>query len=157
MRDEFSTLDIVKALKIPRERLRDWMNQGFVKPTIPAEGQGTKAVFTRTDVYLLALFRHLVNSGFKRDMAAFILKHELKRVHLPYYKTLHFIVCSKGGKKYTRSYWDVHYDLMNLEDLSPEFREKEELIEKLRLEHEKSGDKEILKKINSIGSELNDK
>ena len=56
MIDTFSTLDIVKALRIPRERLRDWMNNGFVVPTILSQGQGTKAVFTRGDIYLVALF-----------------------------------------------------------------------------------------------------
>ena len=56
MRDKFSTLDIVKALSIPRERLRDWMNNGFVVPTTRSEGQGTKAIFTRDDIYLVALF-----------------------------------------------------------------------------------------------------
>jgi len=70
MRDEFSTLDIVKALDIPRERLRDWMNKGFVKPTTPAEGQGTKAIFTRGDVYCVALFQRLLEVGFKREDAS---------------------------------------------------------------------------------------
>jgi len=70
MRNEFSTFDIVKALGIPRERLKDWMNNGFVKPTIPAEGQGTKAIFTRVDLYLTELFRDLLNKGFKRGIAA---------------------------------------------------------------------------------------
>jgi hypothetical protein len=69
MRDEFSTLDIVKALKIPRERIRDWMNRGFVTATVSAEGQGTKAIFTRDDVYGVALFRRLVDYGFSREVA----------------------------------------------------------------------------------------
>jgi hypothetical protein len=42
MRDGFSTLDIVKTLEIPRERLRSWMKEGFILPTAPAKGQGTK-------------------------------------------------------------------------------------------------------------------
>jgi len=70
MRDKFSTLDIVKALEIPRERLREWMNRGFIKPSEPARGQGTKAVFTRIDVYGVALFRHLLTKGFKREIAS---------------------------------------------------------------------------------------
>lgn len=77
MRNEYSTLDIVKALEIPRERLRDWMNKGFIKPTIPAEGQGTRAVFTRSDVYAVALFQNLIEVGFKRSQASdFIYKLE---------------------------------------------------------------------------------
>lgn len=67
MRDEFSTLDIVKALGIERERLREWMNRSFVKPTISAQGQGTKALFSRRDVYRVELFRQLLEEGFDRD------------------------------------------------------------------------------------------
>jgi hypothetical protein len=70
MRNDYSTLEIVKALKIGRERLRDWMNRGYVKPSVEAKGQGTKAVFTRQDVYKVALFKLLVESGFKRGRAA---------------------------------------------------------------------------------------
>ena len=70
MRNEFSTLDIVKALGIPRERLRDWMNHGYIKPTTPAKGQGTKAIFTRKDVYGVLLFSNLLEKGFKRETAS---------------------------------------------------------------------------------------
>lgn len=78
MRDDFSTLDIVAALGIPRERLRDWMNRGFVKPSIPAEGQGTRAVFTRHDIYRVALFAELTQRGFKRENAAGFVR-EMKK------------------------------------------------------------------------------
>lgn len=74
MRDKFSTLDIVKALSIPRERLRDWMNNGFVVPTTRSEGQGTKAIFTRDDIYLVALFVDLRKKGFKRDGASDLIR-----------------------------------------------------------------------------------
>lgn len=67
---KYSTLDIVKALDIPRERLRDWMNRGYIEPTLPAHGHGTKAGFTKSDVYGVALFRKLVEKGFKRELAA---------------------------------------------------------------------------------------
>lgn len=67
MRDEFSTLDIVKALGIERECLREWMNRSFIKPTISAQSQGKKAVFTRLDVYRVELFRQLVAEGLDRN------------------------------------------------------------------------------------------
>jgi DNA-binding transcriptional MerR regulator len=69
MQNEFSTFDLIKALKIPRERLREWMKRGYVHPTRKAEGQGDKAVFLREDVYALALFRRLVDFGFSRKLA----------------------------------------------------------------------------------------
>lgn len=65
----YSTTDIVKALDIPIERLRDWLNRGYIKPTLPAHGHGTKAGFTQEDVYGVALFRKLVEKGFKRELA----------------------------------------------------------------------------------------
>lgn len=69
MRDEFSTFDISKALKIPQPRVREWVDKGFFHPTQKARGQGTKAVFTRDDVYGVALFRLLIDSGFSRAVA----------------------------------------------------------------------------------------
>jgi len=80
MRNEYSTLDIVKALDIPRERLRDWMNKGFVKPTKPAEGQGTKAIFTRYDVYNVELFRKLIAFGLNRKDAAALSQDETPNI-----------------------------------------------------------------------------
>lgn len=70
MKDDFSTFEICKALKIPKERLRQWLKNEFIKPTIPAKGQGTRAVFTRNDVYGVALFNDLINRGLKRSVAA---------------------------------------------------------------------------------------
>jgi hypothetical protein len=71
IRDSFSTFDVVKALGIPRERLKDWMSKGFVRPSVPAKGKGTKAIFTRDDVYSVAIFKHLVEDfGMKRSAAA---------------------------------------------------------------------------------------
>ena len=57
-RDDFSTLDIVKARNIPRERLREWMTRGFIQPSQPAAGPGTRASFTRKDVYAVEFFRN---------------------------------------------------------------------------------------------------
>ena len=69
MKNEFSTFDLIKALKIPRERLREWMKRGYVHPSRKAEGQGDKASFTQDDVYSVELFRRLVDFGFSRDLA----------------------------------------------------------------------------------------
>lgn len=69
--EAYSTLDVVDHLKIPRERLRDWQNRGFIQPSQKAEGQGTKALFSRLDLYGIALFKYLVVScKFAREEAA---------------------------------------------------------------------------------------
>jgi hypothetical protein len=79
MENEFSTLDIVKALKIPRERLRDWMNRSFIDPSVPADGQGTKAIFSLQDVYGVALFQALINSGFNRETSSRFVKFFMEK------------------------------------------------------------------------------
>jgi len=66
----YSTIDISKALKIPRERLRDWMVRDFIKPSLPSTSKGTIAIFIRTDVVCVALFMKLIAKGFKREAAA---------------------------------------------------------------------------------------
>ena len=68
--DLYSTIDISKALNIPRERLRDWMVRGFIKPSLPSTSKGTIAIFIRTDVVCVALFMKLITKGFKREVAA---------------------------------------------------------------------------------------
>lgn len=70
MKNDFSTFDIMKALSMKRDKLRAWMRDGFIKPKYPAEGQGTKAVFTRWDVYGVALFNDLIDHGYKRKKIA---------------------------------------------------------------------------------------
>jgi hypothetical protein len=70
MRNDFSTLDICKALDIPRERLRSWMKEGFIEPNTEAEGQGTKAIFNRQRVYTIAAFKSYIERGFDRRTAA---------------------------------------------------------------------------------------
>jgi hypothetical protein len=68
--DLYSTIDISKALNIPRERLRDWMVRGFIKPSLPSTSKGTIAIFIRTDVVCVTLFMKLITKGFKREAAA---------------------------------------------------------------------------------------
>jgi hypothetical protein len=80
MRNEFSTFDIVKALVIPRERLREWMNRSYIRPATPTQGQGKKAVFTRQDVYSVQLFRRLVDFGIDRDIARHYVKFYQERM-----------------------------------------------------------------------------
>jgi hypothetical protein len=50
------------------------MNNGFIWPTEPARGKGTKAIFTLKDVYGIALFQKLVQKGFKREATSKFVK-----------------------------------------------------------------------------------
>jgi hypothetical protein len=87
--DIYSTLDIVKALNIPRERLRDWMTRGFIKPSLPSTGKGTIAIFTKADIFGVALFGKLLEKGFKREMASEYIEMVLSQ---NIYKALNFIL-----------------------------------------------------------------
>lgn len=87
--DEFSTLDIVKALGIPRERLRDWMTKEFIKPSIAADGQGTWAIFTLQDVYAVALFQSLIRYGLNRKAAGKFVGEFMK---VPDHKDASYII-----------------------------------------------------------------
>lgn len=69
-RSEFSTFDVVKILDIKRERLREWMIQGFVKPAVSASGAGSKAEFDLLGLYKLGIFKRLVDTGMNRRIAA---------------------------------------------------------------------------------------
>lgn len=80
MKTSYTTFDIEKALKIPKERLREWIIRGYVKPSVQqATGQGTKALFSLNDVYGIALFRRLIDSGFSRESAAEYVKGFIAR------------------------------------------------------------------------------
>jgi hypothetical protein len=73
MRDpDFTTTDIYKIVGIGRARLKDWMDMGYVGPSVPAKGQGIAAKFTREDIYLIMFFSELISFGLKREQAATI-------------------------------------------------------------------------------------
>lgn len=73
---DFTTFDIIKLLDIPRERLQDWMNRGFIKPSIQtAQGKGTKNIFSRYNVYGIELFKRLLDFGVNREVASKFVKH----------------------------------------------------------------------------------
>ena len=78
MNKSFSTLDITKLLGIPRERLRSWMKEGYIKPTVQASGRGSRAVFTKRDVYVVAIFESMLNRGIKRVVASMLINRLLK-------------------------------------------------------------------------------
>jgi hypothetical protein len=76
--DEFSktfTTSNITKLGIKRERLKDWMERGFIEPSIQkAEGQGTKNLFSIFDLYTIMLFNTLIEYGFSRQDAGFRIK-----------------------------------------------------------------------------------
>ncbi|MFC1512106.1 MerR family transcriptional regulator [Candidatus Latescibacterota bacterium] len=67
MKNEFSTLDVIKILGITRNRIREWLREGYVWPSISeSSGQGVKNVFSRWDLYAIELFKRLISTGMNR-------------------------------------------------------------------------------------------
>ena len=71
----FTTFDIKEKMGLKIDRLKDWMQRGFIEPSIQkADGIGTKNIFDLFDLYLIKLFHHLVSvRGFSRDNAGKII------------------------------------------------------------------------------------
>lgn len=70
-KEKYSTFDIIEIFNIKIDRLKDWIIRGYISPSIQrASGQGTKNIFSKFDLYLIALFKFLISRGFSRDDAA---------------------------------------------------------------------------------------
>lgn len=68
--DQYSTTEICKALDIKYGRFREWVDRGYVTPSQRAEGSGDRTFFSKYGVYLVALFKHLIEvEGFDRQVA----------------------------------------------------------------------------------------
>ena len=80
MKTSFTTTDIVKGLKIPFGRLREWIVREYVKPSVPAAGSGKAAEFSLPDVYMIEMFRTMVEGGFTREQASKCLLQDPNRV-----------------------------------------------------------------------------
>jgi len=74
MKSSFTTTDIVKRLGISFGRIREWIVGGYVKPSVPSPGQGKPAEFSLWDLYMIELFRHLVDMGLSRELASQFIK-----------------------------------------------------------------------------------
>ena len=79
--DTFSTFDVVNILGIKRVTLKNWIDEGFVKPTYMNNGRGPgkNSRFDTKAVCMIGAFSALVGSGFSRKLAASILTNDLHR------------------------------------------------------------------------------
>ena len=72
----YTTFEVVKKMGIRQERLREWIDRGFIIPSIQkAQGRGTKNIFSRDDLYKLGLFQYLLSISLSRKRAAEIVKY----------------------------------------------------------------------------------
>jgi hypothetical protein len=72
--ERFSLSDVARIFKIERPRLQEWLRLKFLLPKFASPGPGSMAFFSKNDLYCIRLFIELLESGFNRDDAAFIVK-----------------------------------------------------------------------------------
>ena len=60
---------IYKSLEIKKWCFSEWLKHGFIKASIPADGQGTRSYFSVYDYKRIKIFKHLVDTGMVRKIA----------------------------------------------------------------------------------------
>lgn len=75
MQIKFFYSDVERITGVQRLRLHHWMKEGFLIPSGPvAKGHGTKNVYTREDLYKIALLKKLIENGMHGWQAASFVK-----------------------------------------------------------------------------------
>ena len=70
----FPTGEVKIITGVNRNTLQAWINRGFVSPSIEvAAGPGTRNLWSRFDLYSIALFRKITKSGLSRSLVADII------------------------------------------------------------------------------------
>ena len=70
---------ICRRLNIKPGRFRVWVDQ-YLEPEVPPDGHGTRTRWHPVDVYVVAIFLHLITNGFSRRFAARLIKGLSKRL-----------------------------------------------------------------------------
>lgn len=66
----FTTFDICRIFNMKRGRLKNWIEQGFLKPAYQLpDKRGKVSYFTKEQLYIVYLFRSLVDVGISRRNA----------------------------------------------------------------------------------------
>lgn len=67
----YSASDVTRITGVKRTRLQQWLERSFIVPSIQeASGPGTRNIYNRMDIYNIALFKKITESGWPRKMAA---------------------------------------------------------------------------------------
>jgi hypothetical protein len=79
--ERFEQRDITRILGIKRPALQQWIERGFVSPSIEKAGAlGRRNVWSRADMFMLGAFHELIKRGFSREEAGrFLKKHKVIR------------------------------------------------------------------------------
>ena len=67
----FTSFQLCKAVGIRRASLQQWLDRGFIKPSISkASGRGQKNIFSKHDAYRIMVFIALAKEGISQKMAS---------------------------------------------------------------------------------------
>ena len=67
---EFQMSDVTKITKVKRDRLKMWLENGWIATSVQrASGKGSRNIFSKDDLYRIVLFKKLVESGIDRKFA----------------------------------------------------------------------------------------
>ena len=72
--------DVERITGVSRLRLHHWIKERFLSPHLFAQGHGTKNIYTRGDIYGIALFKRLIESGMHGRIAAVAMHHSFELV-----------------------------------------------------------------------------
>ena len=98
MKTSFTTFEIKKIFEIPQGRLREWIDGGFITPSIQkASGHGTKNLFSKIDLYGIRVFMQMIDSGVNRHIAGTFYAHISTHVKQEYFTR-------------TNKYYVLHFD-----------------------------------------------
>ena len=68
---EFQSRDVERITGVKNKRLWAWIDRGFIVPSIQqAEGPGTRNIWSRNDLYSIAIFKKLSESGWAKKLIA---------------------------------------------------------------------------------------
>ena len=68
---EFYASDVTQITGVKRTRLQQWLERDFVSPSINvANGHGSRNVYSRGDLYTIAIFKKVSEMGLARKVVA---------------------------------------------------------------------------------------
>jgi DNA-binding transcriptional MerR regulator len=113
--EQFTTFQISKALGIKYGRLREWLDRGYIVPSIQkADRRGVRSLFSREDIYLIKLLSHLVDMGFSREAAAQMYPANPNPALREEILSCLYVVCYRGKNDVLTVFWPKPEITINL-------------------------------------------
>lgn len=73
----YTQKDITQILGLKRTAVQQWLDRGFVAPSVEsAAGHGSRNIWSRGDIFDLAIFKTLLEHGFSREEASAFIKEK---------------------------------------------------------------------------------